>query len=216
MTTQELLDNFAILADKYGSPNFSDDETLVLLNNAQLERLRRLLPDDAGGIVNFDLDQNTLMNVRPLIYPITTTMNSSGIITFSAVNTALRTASGDNGCAIHRILGLRWTASSVSYPVKYTKSNNWDSYKRNSFKTGSITAPRFMVDATNITLDPASTTASITITCLKTPKILAVGNTGDWDDTNANQVIQIALQLASQATRDQELLATIQNSNVSK
>lgn len=216
MSTNDLIDEFAVLIDKYGSPNFDSDETLMFLNHAQLERLRRLLPDDTGGVVNLDLDSNTLMNVRPLIYPVSTTMNSSGIISFSAVTTALRTASADSGCNVHRLLGTTWTSSGQSFPLKYTKSNNWDSYKRNVFKQGSVNAPRFKVDATNITIDPASTTATITLTCLKTPKILAVDNTGDWDDYNAGIILEIALQLAAQSTRDQELIAAIQNTNVAK
>lgn len=216
MTSAELIENFSILQDKRGSSNFDDTEALVFLNHAQLERLKRLIPDDQGAQVNLDLDQNTLMNVRPLIYSVSTNMNSSGVITFATVNTALQSGSGDAGCKVHRILGMSWTLGGESYPVKYTKTNNWDSYKRNVFKKAVSDAPRYKVDATNIMIDPVSTTATIAINCLKTPKILTAANSPDWDDSNANLIIEIALQLAAQATRDQELLQTIQNSNVAK
>lgn len=216
MTTAELIENFSYYQDERASPNLEEDEILVCLNAAQSERLRRLIPDDQGGLINFELDSNTLFNVRRLIYPITTTMTSGGVTTFSTVQTALRTASGDAGCGVHRILGITATVESVDYPVKYTKHNNWDSYKRNTFKAGKSTAPRFKADATNLTFDPINTSASIKVTCMKTPLILTAGNSPDWDDQNCELIIQIALQLAATATRDQELLGSIQNSNVSK
>lgn len=216
MTSSELLDSFALHLDKYGSPNFSEAEALVFLNHAQLERLKRLLPDDQGGMVNLDMDANTLMNVRPLIYPVSATMNGSGVVTFAAINTALQTASGDAGCKVHRILGLTWTVDNVSAPIKYTRTNVWDSYKRNVFKAGSASAPRYKVDATNLTFAPVNASAALSVTCLKTPKILTADNTPDFDDYNLGLVLQIALQLASQSIRDQELLQTIQNSNVAK
>lgn len=215
MTTAQAIEKFSYLQDERGSPNFEDDEVIVLLNMAQLERLKRLIPDDQGGIVNLEMDANTLMNVRPLIYNVSTTMSAAGVITFSAVNTALQTASSDNDATIHRILGVTFTASSVDYPAKYTAHNRWGSYKRNVFKT-SETNVRYKVDATNLTFYPISTTATIGITCLKTPKVMAAGVTPDWDDSNMNTVIEIALQLGAQAQRDHELLATIQQSNVSK
>lgn len=216
MSTADLIENFSIYQDKRGSSNFDEDEALVFLNAACNERVKRLLPDDQGGQINLELDENTLMNLRPLIYPITTTMNSSGIIAFSAINTALQTASGDAGCSAHRLLGVTWTASGVSYPAKYTRINNWDSYKRNSFKSGSASAPRFKADATNLTFDPASTTASISITCLKTPKILTADNSPEFDNANCELILEIALQIAAISTRDGELLASIQNANVAK
>jgi hypothetical protein len=216
MTTAELIENFSILQDKRGSSSFDEDEVLKFLNLAQLERLKRLLPDDQGGVVNLDLDSNTLMNLRPLIYPISTTMNSSGLVTFSAITTALRTASSDSGCSLHRILGMTLTSSGKPYPIKYTRLNNWDSYKRNVFKAGSTTAPRFKVDATNITIDPAITTATVGITCLKTPKTLTADNTPEFDDYNLSLIVEIALQYAAQSTRDFELIQTIHNTKVSQ
>jgi hypothetical protein len=216
MTTAEAIDKFAVLIDKYGSPNFSDDETLQFLNTAQLERLKRLIPDDQGGVVNFEFDENTLFNVRPLIYAVSTSMTSGGVVTFSTLTTALRTASGDSTCNLHRIMDIGWTVSSVTYPVHYTKHNNWNAFKRNTFKVGSSTAPRYKADATNITFDPISTSASLTFNLMKTPKIMTAVNTPDWDDSNMNLIIEIALQYAAQSIRDPELLGAIQNSNVSK
>lgn len=215
MTTAEAIAKFSYLQDERGSPNFEDDEVLILLNMASLERLKRLVPDDQGGAVNLEMDANTLMNVRPLIYNVSTSMNSSGVITFAAINAALQTASGDAACTAHRLLGVTFTASSVDYPAKYTAHNRWATYKRNVFKT-SDTNVRYKVDATNLTFYPISTTATIGITCLKTPKVMAADNSPDWDDSNMNTVIEIALQLAGQASRDHELLATIQQSNISK
>jgi hypothetical protein len=215
MTTNELLVAFDVLQDSYGSDSFTQSEKLQFLNQAQLERLRRLIPDDQGG-VNFELDQNTLFHVKPLIYDVSATMTSGGVVTFSTLTTTLRSASGDSTCNLHRIAKITWRASSVDYPVKFTKHNNWDSFKRNVFKSGSATAPRYKVDATNVTFDPINTSAALTVTAIKTPKIMEAGNSPDWDSTNLNLILNIALQLASTATRDHELLSTVQNSNIAK
>jgi hypothetical protein len=216
MTSAELIANFSYLQDERGSPNFDDDEVLVLLNMAQLERLRRLLPDDQGGVVNFEFDENTLFNVKQLIYPLSTTMSAGGVITFSALTTSLRSATSDSTCSLHRIVDLGWTKSGVSYPVKFVKNNNWYANKRNVFKAGASTAPVYKVDATNITFDPIDTSASIIVDCLKTPRIMTAINSPEWDDQNANLIVEIALQYAAQATRDQELMGMIKNSAVSQ
>src|SRR5690606_35004514 len=171
MTTNEAIALFSYLADERGSPNFEDDEVIDLLNMAQLERLKRLLPDDQSPVLNFELDQNTLFNVRQLIYPVTTTMTSAGVVTFSSLNTALQTASSDNGCTVHRIVDIAVTASGVERPAKFTKNNNWSSYKRNYFKAGASTAPRYKVDATNLTFEPVDVNASVRVNCMKTPKV---------------------------------------------
>lgn len=217
MTTAELISNFSYLLDERGSPNLEDDEILVLLNAAQLERLRRLIPDDQGGLVNFDFDRNTLGNIQTLIYSrsITPVAADSGtehsVITNTAMETAVIAAGADAGSKVYRVTNLKYD----SKPIKYISHNKLASYQANYFKAPSESTRYYTLVSGGLRIFPALTQA-VNVTMIKAPRILTAGNSPEWNDQNCNLIISIALQLASQATRDGELLSTIQNSNVAK
>jgi hypothetical protein len=74
MTQQKAVDIFAILQDKYSSPNLITSEVIDLLNMALSgEYMNRLFPDNQGGVVNFEMDQNVVVNIQPLLWTITQT-----------------------------------------------------------------------------------------------------------------------------------------------
>lgn len=210
MTSQDAIDKFAVLIDQYGSANFSDDETLQFLNQAQLERLRRLVPDDQGGPVNFEYDSNVLSNIKPLIITTTAETSTLGTLATSDLN-GLIEAQGFVGDTVYRILEFGWDST----PYKFLRYNDRYASEANYFKKPSTAQPRYLIYNSGYQFLPRQT-YSVRVTLIKTPKVMAVGNSPEWDDVNMNLIIEIALQYASQATRDQELLGSIQNSNISK
>jgi hypothetical protein len=201
MTTAQALSKFDILLDKYGSPYFEESEKLEFLNMAQLEVLNRMVPDSLGGVVNFEMDANTLDNLTPLIYKISATP-STGIVLKSALNTTLQAASSDASATVFRVGNVFVTSNSK--PVKFTKHNNIVSYINNVFKAPSESDPRYVVTALNYTVYP-ETIGALTFTVLKTPRIMTAGNSPDWDDYVMNQVILQAVKLAGVPLRDEEI-----------
>jgi len=199
MTSNEAILKLQLLLDKTGSPYFTTDEYLSFLNMSQLEFINRLFPDTLGGIANFELDENTSATVAPLIYRLTSTP-SLGIVTKSSLNTLLQSASSDNTTSVFRVASL--STVSGNRPVRFTKHNNINVDLNNSFKTPTTTDPRYIITATNYTIYPTSVGA-VNFTVLKTPRILTSVNSPDFDDYVMNQVIQIAYQLATVATRDE-------------
>lgn len=212
MTLQQAVDTFAILQDKYASPNFEDDETINLLNIGVNEYLNRLFPDTQGGVVNFEFDSNVTANIQPLIYTLTgIAMNGSGIVTNSVLNAALVSASSA-GATYFRIGSVGLTASGVTVPVKYVKQNNRWSFQKNVFKTPSVTNPRFTLVATGLQFFPVSTTSSLTINVVKKPKVLAEADLAsevEFSDYVMYNIIAIALKMAGVATRDTELIEDV-------
>jgi hypothetical protein len=214
MTQQKAVDIFAILQDKYSSPNLITSEVIDLLNMALSgEYMNRLFPDNQGGVVNFEMDQNVVVNIQPLLWTITTTMNTSGIVTSTAINTALRTATGNSSDVYFRIGSIGMTG----YPVKYVKQNNRWSFERNIFKTPTTTKPRFTFLASGLQFYPTDTTKTLTINVVKKPRLLAVADLAtecEMNDYLMYNVIGIALKLAGIATREEELIADARNSGV--
>lgn len=217
LTTQNLVDYFAILQDKYGSPNLIDTEIVDMLNHAQMEYLNRLFPDTQGGVANVEMDSNVVANIRPLVYTVSTTMNgTTGLVTDATLNTALQTESGDASTTFFRILSVGLTSDSVTYPVKYVKQNNLWSYNRNYFKQPSVTTPWYTLVGKGLRFYPIDATKTLTITCVKSPKTWSL--TGPVNPELENyalyNILAIALQLAGVSLRDEELIADIRNTTL--
>src|ERR1700704_749208 len=103
MTTAQVIVRCKTIIDKYGSPTIQDSEWVGHLNNAQYEVLNRVVPDNEGGNINFEMDSNVLENFKPLIYPVST-VPVSGMITVITLDTLIQTASSDPTCEVFRIL----------------------------------------------------------------------------------------------------------------
>lgn len=210
MTQQSAVNIFAILQDKYGSANLSNSEVIDLLNMALSgEYMNRLFPDNQGGVVNFEQDSNVTANIQPLIWTITTTMNSSGVVTDATINTALQTATGNASDTYFRIGSIGLTNSGTTYPVKYIKQNQVWSFSRNTFKAPSLTNPKFTLVGSGLQFYPTDQTKTLTINVVKKPRLLAVAdlaNNCELNDYTMYNVIAIALKLAGVATREEELI----------
>lgn len=213
MTSIQAIEIFQIILDKKGSPYLTDDEVLSFLNMAQYERLNRLLPDDMGGVVNFEFDQNTFENIKPFVFTVSPLNTTGGVLTNTTINTALQSASGDGTTSYFRILNV---IQDDELPVKYVKHNNIGAYLQNFFKAPSVTSPKYTETANSLKLYPANDAADLSLTLLKRPKTLTLAVNPEFDDYNMNLVIVIALQLAGVSVRDEELSQLVKNTNISQ
>lgn len=213
MTTQALVDLFSILQDKYGSPDVTNDETVDLLNMATYEWLSRLVPSNLGGVVNYELDANTLSNIRPLVFPITRTMSVDGILTDAEITSALVAAGAEAGAEWYRIANVGITISGVTYPVKFKKLNDILAHERNFFKKGTATRPSFTLRQDGLRFYPIDSVNTLSLTVIKHPKALSLSGpvNPELDDQNMYNILMIALKLAGVSTRDEELLVDIRN-----
>lgn len=211
MTTQKCVDIFNVLQDKYGSPDVQSGEVVDFLNMATYEWLNRLVPSNLGGVVNYEFDQNTLTNIKPLVYPVTIVMSAGGIITNTAFTSALVTAGAEAGATWYRIGNIGITIGSETYPVKFTKHNNLWAYQRNFFKKTSATKFRYTVRQDGLRFYPIDTTNPMSLTVIKNPKALSlVGPINpELDDAQMFNIIIIALKLAGISTRDEEVLEDV-------
>lgn len=203
MTSGEAILKLQLLLDKTGSPYFTTDEYLSFLNMSQLEFINRLLPDSIGGVVNFELDENTLFNIKQLIIPLFVTVPSGGRITNSVLVSGIQAGTGDLTATVLRILNFSLTISGQEVSVKFIKHNN--RFVKNIFKTPSVNNPCYIVEADDIRLVPITSFEGVggIVTVMKSPRIMTAGNSPDFDDYVMNQVIQIAYQMATVATRDE-------------
>jgi hypothetical protein len=210
MTLQRCLNIFAYLLDKYGSPNLEDQEVIDLLSMAlQGEYMNRVFPDNQGSVVNYEFDSNTTSNLQPLIWTVSTTMNASGIVTNSALNSALATASGQAGATYFRIGSIGLTADGKTYPVKYIKQNNIWSFTQNVFKKPVTKRPGYTLVGNGLQFYPTDTTKTLTINVVKKPKLFALADLAsevELSDYVMFSVISIAVKLAGVALRDEEIL----------
>lgn len=214
LTTQALVDYFAVMQDKYGSANLIEDEIVDMLNHAKMEYLNRIFPDSQGGVVNAEMDQNVVANIKPLIYTVSTTMNgTTGLVTEAVLNAALQTESGDDTTTWFRVLSAGLTSDSITYPVRYLRQNNLWAAERNYFKQPSVTNPRFTTVAKGLRFYPVDATKTLTITCVKNPKTWALDPVvnPEFDEYVLYQILMIALQIAGVSIRDTELLQDLQN-----
>lgn len=222
MTTLEAIDKLDLLLDKYGSPYFTQTEKLNFLNMAQLEALNRMIPDSVGGVVNFDLDRNTLTNINQLIYhfsisPDQTTADGVRIF-YSSLLTQVRSQSGQPSATINRIMNLSVITSLNPYieePIKYIQQNKIAATTVNTFKRPTSTNRVYYLEGSNIRCVP-TITSQVKVILIKDPVIMTAAVNPEWGDYMMNQIISIAAQMASIGLRDPELLQQLQNSNIAK
>lgn len=195
---------FDLLIDKVGTAYFLDSEIDSFLNNAQTEYIKSVLPSNEGGVVNIEADQIVSNNLFTLMYETAGLTPSSGEITKAAVNTALNTASSGSEPFLY-VLNVNWTKSGTTYPVKFTRHNDWYAMERNSFKQGVAARPRYKQLATKFVFSPVDDTASVKFTLLKQP--VAIANPGtncELPEHTHKRIVEIAVDLAIKSIRDVE------------
>lgn len=203
MTTQQLVNYFSVLQDKYGSPNLIDSEIVSFLNHATNEWLNRLVPDSQGGVVNFEEDSNVTAQIKPLIYTVSLNSNSGGLLTTTAINAALVTAS-EVGAEMFRPMSVV-VGTDV---IRYVKHNNIGAYLRNSYKEPTAAYRLYTQIAGGLQVYPNTTTNSVSLTLIKKPRILALTPSvvnPEFEDYVLYVIMTIALRIGGISTRDGEL-----------
>lgn len=169
MSISEMHEFFDLLTDKVGVAYFTDDERDRFINMSQLEYVKRALPSTEGGVVNVEYNQVVANNLLPLIYETDAlTMSAQGVITVTAAQTALDTATSTTDPFIY-VMNVSWVDSTTK-PVRYTRHNDWYEFESNRFKRGTASQPRYKYDSVNFTFSPADPSAEIYITFLKQPR----------------------------------------------
>lgn len=208
MTTQKAVNIFKILIDKYGSPEVIDSEIVDYLNMATYEWLNRLIPDNQGGIVNFEADSNVAMQIRPLIYNLTLSLDANDKITDEKLADKLRVQVEDQNACVFRIGNIGVVVSNITYPAKYVSSNSLWVFQRNYFKKASSTKPlyTYVKDGYQFYSDPGG---DIKITVIKKPSAISLTPivvNPELDDYAMYSIIMIAVKMAGIAIRETELL----------
>lgn len=210
MTTQQLVDLYNVLLDKYGSPSQNDSEIVGNLNMATYEWLNRIVPDNQGGVVNFEFDSNVVANIKPLIYTITENMDVNGLLAEADIETALQTESSDATAKVFRVMSIGITDSDgVTIPVTYEFQNSLWENENNYFKKSSATNPKYTFLADGLKFYPTNATDDLVITVIKTPKALALTPSPinpELSDYVMYNVVSLALKLGGIQVRDEELL----------
>lgn len=206
MTAAEQHAFFDLLIDKQGGAYFDDTDRDRFINMAQIQYVKGLLPSNEGGVVNIEFDHVNFNNISTLVYQTAgLNTNSSGEITTSSVQSALNTASGSTEAWMY-VMNVSWTKSGATYPVKYTKHNDFYEVELNSFKQGKSTRPRYRHLGTKFVFSPVDTSASIKFTLLKYPKDVELGVSNCELPSHTHKAItELAVDLAILSLRDTEL-----------
>lgn len=214
MTTQELLDFFDILQDKYGTPYFTEDEKLLFLNNATIEYLNSLFPtrEDQREDTDVEINWNALQDISPLIFTASDLlMSSSGIISRADLNTAIQNVSGDGDAEVFKILSVEMRKSGNRFPIRSMRHNDKLAFETNYFKKPTVDYPRYTLENNNLQFRPTDQIGRVAVTVVKTPKRLSIDPVVDPELPSSvhNQLVAIGLEFAGIASRDDVLKAML-------
>jgi hypothetical protein len=212
MTIAAMTDFFDLLQDKYGSPYFTTAEKERLLIQAEWSIISSYLPQD-GGEVNLERNANTWMVLNPLLFSYSHAMSGGNTIVKATVESSITTSLGF-ATKIIRPAALSWTIGSVTVPVKAVRYNSLAVYLLNVFKTPTTAYPRYHETATNYTVLPNSTSGTVLLYGLRSPRPMSVsgGFTSELSEVYHNEIVARALEYAGVGTRDQ-MLAELQKVN---
>lgn len=219
MTTTQVLQVFDILQDKYGAPFFPPAWKIDMFNMCQYEFLHDLLPEEGGESLNFDFSSNITKNIQPLIYSVSVNMDSTGLVTTTALDAAIQAASADATAKLFRIMSIGILSGIYTYEVKYLKQNNKWAFENNYFKKPSSPKKvKYEITAPGLKFSPVSTTTALKITVIKTPRAIddsPVVNP-EWDDYVCYNLIAKMLKLAGIATGSDELINEVRMTSIAQ
>jgi len=205
MTSTEMRDLFDLIQDKQQSPYFTDDEKNLFLQRAVIEYVNSLLPDNQGGEVNLERDSIVFENIRPLVFHITTSMNSDGFVSIGDITSELISVSHPDADMMY-LMSVGYKIGSEKYPVLFTRHNDFLRLNRNLFSKPTPTRPRYTIANDGLLIRPINTDAEVLLTLLKYPKKIEIGVSDcDLPEKTHTEIVAIALQMAGVATRDEVL-----------
>lgn len=200
-------DYFDLLVDKTGNPYFISSEKDLFLNMAQTEYIKRTLPSNEGGVVNLEESAEVTNNIVSLIWETASlTMDSNGLITAAQIQTALNTVSLTTEPYIF-VMNVSWKKTGTTYPVQYTSHNDWFRLQQNSYRQGVATRPRYRYNAAGFVFAPIDVGASVYFSLLKRPVDVGfdIGQDSELPDHTHKNLVELAVELASVATREGDL-----------
>lgn len=205
MTVVQMSELFDLITDKFQSPYWTNDEKTVFLNRGQMMYVNELLPDTKEGI-NFERDSVVYKNISPLVYETSALSISSGVVTLSAVQTALNSAASATDPILY-IAAVSVVKDDVAYPAKFTRHNDWYRVNRNVFAKGSTQEPRYRQFSNKFEFFPLDGAAKFTI--IKTPLSMDIDGeiNSELPDITHDNIVAYALALAGLGTKDQMLAA---------
>lgn len=202
---------FDLLQDKYGSTYYTDLEKSLLLQRAQIQFVKELLPTEPNNPLNLELSQDTISEIAPLIYELPyVNMSSLGVITKSSIGTALNTAV--TGGILWRPLSIGWELGVSKLPISYVRHNDIWKFYANAFKKPTVNNPKVRETASSYVIAPVSTSAKIYFTVLKYPVEVDIATdvSSDLPDHTHDKIVAIALELTGVASRDAALAQLLQ------
>jgi len=206
MTIEESHQYFDLLTDKVGGAYWTDDEKDNFISQACIEYVKSLFPSNEGGVVNVEIDGITYSNIYTLVHQLTLAYTNS--VSISTVQTALNAASSSTEKWMY-ILNVALRVSGTTYPVKYTRQNNWYAAERNEFKKGRTYSPIYKLDSQSFKFSPSQTIGGtpLTITLIKEPKPVSLTDETDIElpPHTHKAIVELAVKLASEGMRDPEL-----------
>lgn len=209
MTTQEMHDWFDLMADKYDSPYFTDDEKDIFINRAHIDYVNEMAfgrdMNGAGAVVQSaaEMAQDWEHILHPLIKKESLASNSGGVITIADLETAI-------GGSLIKILSIN---DSASLPVAFTRSNDKYRFEQNYFKKTSATNKRFTILDSFIHIIPAEV-HTYSIAALKQPAEIELGVTeSELPAFTHNKIVAKALAYAGLGTENQALTQLTQMTN---
>lgn len=224
MTTQEMLDVFDILQDKYNAPWFEETEKLYFLNRAQIMLVhdtvrntysQSVFAGERGAIPlsSFESTQLGSEAIQPLIFPeLATAASATGEVTFANITAQIVSKSGTADSRLMYVIGVQRQVSGSYRVVRFARHNDYYKFKQNSLKAPTERNSVWRQFHDRIKISPASSAFSVQIDAIKYPRTLSISPVANSDlpDYTHDKIVHLALELAMISTRDIPLAETNQ------
>lgn len=211
-----MLSWFDIVSDKESSPYFNNAEKLQFLNVAQDDYVNELvfnvylpsLSNREGPARVYSASESSSSGIEilePLLVPEISLVTTNGIITRSAIETAV----GSSYIAIESIAKVD---GAVELPVRFVRHNDFHKFQSNVFKAASANEPQYRIFKDELRFTPIDNSVSRTykISLIKRPvrmvsDLVTPANNVDCElpEVTHNRIVAIALEHAFKATRDE-------------
>lgn len=211
---------FSLIQDKFNAPYFIDTEIDEFLNAGQEafindiywnELQPSLFSQETGKQVLTPIESTSKGTeiFSPLfVEDIPVTSDANGLISNSAIETALNTAVGDTGHEhMFTVLLLKSDPSLGVRKCRFVRHNDYGRFKDNVLKAASERNPIYRINRKGILVDPAGV-SNFLITVIKKPIKLSIVNSVDCELPTPvhRDIVAYAAELAGIASRDQILM----------
>jgi hypothetical protein len=217
MTVQELHSWFNIMLDHYNEPYFIDNEVDQLINAGATELVNDIvfkeffptLGENEKGLQalnSMESIQQGAEVLQPLIVTDLSVAVSGGIASTAAIDTALRTDTGDSNDKAMHVIAVNYNNGTEDRIVRFVRHNDRGRFKRNTFKSPTARNPIYTINRNGLLIEP--NVSPVKVTLVKAPRKVSIEDniTLDLPEFVHQRVIAYALSLSGVATRDDVLL----------